>query len=78
MEAYKLRREDCYSETPGRGRLLSHNKGTSDNVAQGTLGFIMVSKDTVFPLDPRAGLRALTGYKQFLCSFLLSFLDLMT
>lgn len=57
---------------------MSHNKGTSDCVAQGTLGFIMVSKDTVFPLKPQAGLTASTGYKQFLCSFLLFFLALMT
>lgn len=49
-EVCKLRRDDCYSETlgVGRGWLLSHNKGMSDSVVQGTLGFIMVSKDT-FP-----------------------------
>lgn len=51
VEVYKLRGDDCYSETlgVGRGWLLSHNKRTSDCVAQGTLGFVMVSKDNISP-----------------------------
>lgn len=49
VEVYKLRTDDCYSETlgVGRGWLLSHNKRTSDCVAQGPLGFIMVSRDNI-------------------------------
>lgn len=80
VEVYKLRTYDCYSETlgVGSGWLLSHDKRTSDCVAQGTLGVMMVSKDKISPLKPRAELTGWTGYKQSLPLFLLSFLVLMT